>query len=319
MKELCKVKDGVTEIEMEDIENQENFDVERWRIDNPPDYFKAARLLMQFDTGVASDTAFEAIFRVFKLYIPDRLFKYQSLGLDSKVDGLRFETLRNNRIYTSPIQDLNDPFDSYCYFYDADAIGRNLGIANSDVDDIFGVFRKSRVASLTSVGEQSMPMWAHYANNHRGFCVEYDMANQDNALFKSFLFPVQYSEKRIDLTSFFLNKTREEVSQALLGLNDGRQEVRINDKSLIYIPHLLANIKHPSWSYEKEFRCMIPENSPIAPYINAVPAAIYAGMNCAERDLAELRKICKELNIPLFSLEMNACDSNYRLAKHQYA
>lgn len=39
--------------------------------------FKAAKLLMQFDTGVASDTAFKAIFQIFKLYIPDRLFKYK--------------------------------------------------------------------------------------------------------------------------------------------------------------------------------------------------------------------------------------------------
>lgn len=196
--------------------------------------FKAAKLLMQFDTGVASDTAFKAIFQIFKLYIPDRLFKYQSLGLDSSIDKLRFETLRNNRIYTSLIQDLNDPFDSYCYFYNADEIGRNLGIENSEVDDIFGIFRKSRVASLTSVGEQSMPMWAHYANNHRGFCVEYDTANQNNTLFKSFLFPVQYSEKRIDLISFLLKKAQEEVARAILEFNDSKQEVRINDKAFIY-------------------------------------------------------------------------------------
>lgn len=309
----------MTEIESGDIENQESFDVERWRIENPPDYFKAAKLLMQFDTGVASDTAFKAIFQIYKLYIPDKLFKYQSLGLDSRVDELRFETLRNNRIYTSPIQDLNDPFDSYCYFYNAGEIGRTLGIENSEVEDIFGIFRKSQVAALTAIGEQSMPMWAHYANNHQGFCVEYDMTNQNNALFKSFLFPVQYSEKRIDLTSFLLNKTCEEVERALLGFNAGKQEVRINDKSFVYIPLLLANIKHPSWSYEKEFRCIIPENSPIAPYIDAMPAAIYAGMHCAERDLTELRKVCKELNIPLFSLEMDSRDPNYRLRRHQEA
>lgn len=50
----------------------------------------------------------------------------------------------------------------------------------------------------------------------------------------------------------------------------------------------MANIKHPSWSYEKELRCIIPENSPTAPYIDAVPAAIYAGMHCGERDLTML-------------------------------
>lgn len=58
--------------------------------------------------------------------------------------------------------------------------------------------------------------------------------------------------------------------------------------SRLYIPLLLANIKHPSWSYEKELRCIIPENSPTAPYIDAVPAAIYAGMHCGERDLTML-------------------------------
>lgn len=225
----------MTKIESGKIEDRESFDVKRWRTNNPPDYFKAAELLMQSDTGIVSDTVFKAVFQVFKLYIPDRLFKYQSLGLDSKIDELRFETLRNNQIYTSPIQNLNDPFDSYSYFYNADEIGQKLGIENSEVDDIFGIFRRIRVAALTSIGEQSMPMWAHYANNHQGFCVEYDTANQNNALFKGFLFPVQYSEKRVDLTSFLLNKTYEEVTRALLGFNDGKQEVRITDRSLIYI------------------------------------------------------------------------------------
>ncbi len=304
-------------IEPGSAESQESFDLEKWRIENPPDYFKAAELLMEFDTGVASDIAFKAIFRIFKLYIPGRLFKYQSLGLNSDVDELRFETLLNNRIYTSPLQDLNDPFDSCCFFYNADEIGRNLGIEKSKIDDIFGIFRKRRVASLSSIGEQCMPMWAHYANNHQGFCVEYDMENQVNASFKSLLFPVQYSKKRIDLTSFLLKKSQEEITRALLGFNDNQQVVRINDKSLIYIPLLLANIKHQSWSYEKEFRCVIPENSPISPYVDAVPTAIYAGMHCEERDLRRLREICKELTIPLFSLKMDSRDPYYRLRKHQ--
>lgn len=37
--EIYEIEDGMTEIESGDIENQEGFDVERWHIDNPPDYF----------------------------------------------------------------------------------------------------------------------------------------------------------------------------------------------------------------------------------------------------------------------------------------
>lgn len=44
-----------------------------------------------------------------------------------------------------------------------------------------------------------MPMWAHYANNHAGFCVSYDM--KENKQLSGCTFPVQYTNQRIDITS----------------------------------------------------------------------------------------------------------------------
>ena len=36
----------------------------------------------------------------------------------------------------------------------------------------------------------SMPMWAHYSNNHRGFCVAYDMKDDANIALSGCTFPI---------------------------------------------------------------------------------------------------------------------------------
>lgn len=37
-----------------------------------------------------------------------------------------------------------------------------------------------------------MTMWVHYSNNHKGYCVAYDMNDNYNMPLKSCMLPVQY-------------------------------------------------------------------------------------------------------------------------------
>ena len=39
----------------------------------------------------------------------------------------------------------------------------------------FGAFRETTGISCLSESDESLLMWAHYANNHCGMCVEYDL------------------------------------------------------------------------------------------------------------------------------------------------
>lgn len=64
------------------------------------------------------------------------------------------------------------------------------------IDD-FTVF--VRGTCFTTNGVQSMPMWAHYANNHKGFCVSYNV--KEDLELRSSIFPIQYTDERLDVTS----------------------------------------------------------------------------------------------------------------------
>lgn len=68
------------------------------------------------------------------------------------------------------------------------------------------------------------------------------------------------------------------------------KQMLISDLSLIYVSQFLCNIKHSTWSYEKEFRCTKDANAKGMPYIDAVPKAIYIGMNCNEENKKSLSR-----------------------------
>ena len=75
-------------------------------------------------------------------------------------------------------------------------------------------------------------MWAHYANNHHGMCVEYDLLEINEQL-QFTPVPVIYSAERVCFESLH-SKTAE------------------RDMTKFFIESLTS--KSPEWSYEKEWR-----------------------------------------------------------------
>lgn len=154
--------------------NEENFDIEKWRHNHPMDYLKAIYLLYMTE-GIVKNVTFDAIYRVTRLHIPDVLYKYYSLTSNENLNEQKFQTLQQGKIFMADIKTLNDPFDGKAFFYNAEhlkEVERFVPHNGKRIDD-FTVFHKA--ASFTKNGVNSMPMWAHYSNNHEGFCVSYDM------------------------------------------------------------------------------------------------------------------------------------------------
>ena len=75
-------------------------------------------------------------------------------------------------------------------------------------------------------------MWVHYANHHRGICVEYDLLEINNILNFAAV-PVIYSTQRACFD--YLNPKRIE-----------------QDMHKLLVESLTS--KSPEWSYEKEWR-----------------------------------------------------------------
>lgn len=300
--------------------DEKNFDLEKWRRETPMDYLKALYIFFKSDKivdGVPSELArtvmFQAIYSVTRQYIPDTLYKYGSLTDDADLNEKKFQALLNCQIFMSDIKDFNDPFDGKAFYYDPEKLKSidYLAAHNGRVIDDFTRFHKA--TSLTENDVNCMPMWAHYSNNHRGFCVAYDMKNPDNLSLSACTFPIQYTDQRLDITSFMKSYAQMVAAEVDRQQAEGKKEILINDLTIIYIAQFLCNIKHISWQYEKEFRCTMGVTAKGMPYVEATPKAIYIGMNCLPNHEERLRRIGQALQIPVHKMVFEDCASMFNL------
>jgi Protein of unknown function (DUF2971) len=81
----------------------------------------------------------------------------------------------------------------------------------------------------------SIIMWGHYARDHKGFCIEYEVKELDDVR-QRLLFPVIYSNKLFDATKYF---------EAAI-----KDIARFNN----VFATLAALYKSPEWTYEQEWR-----------------------------------------------------------------
>ena len=177
---------------------------------------------------------------------------------------------------------------------------------------------------------KKIQMWSHYADNHKGFCVKYDLSelkkkinlsiedhqyynNRDEildervkALVKGGLFPVTYSSKRVNIPYTKIKKLKIKENGAL------ERNKTLNKK--LFKTFL---VKSTNWSYENEWRIIIEgdicdyfDNKIPFPYIKK----IYLGCNMKKKNIDALIEIGKKLNVEVVMLKMN--NSKYILEEH---
>ncbi len=300
---------------------EKDFNKEKWLQDHPVDYFKLIHVLFNTTKNAPTDVprdfvmnvVFELLYPVTRLYIPNTLYKFYSLNDDQELNDKKFKTLQNKQIFMSNIKDFNDPFDGKAFFYDSKQLAdiKRLEHVGGKIIDDFTSF--NRGTALTENNTSCMPMWAHYSNNHQGFCVAYDMKNPANTTLTGCTFPIQYTDERLDITSFmkkYFSKLSLEVDRQV---SRGIKQIPINDLSLVYVAQFLCNIKHSTWSYEKEFRCTAGAQAKGMPYMDAVPKAIYIGLHCKEANRKKLVEISRSLLIPVYQMRFNELSERYCL------
>lgn len=300
---------------------EKNFNKEKWLQDHPVDYFKLIHVLFNTTKNAPTDVprdfvmnvVFELLYPVTRLYIPDTLYKFYSLNDDQELNDKKFKTLQNKQIFMSNIKDFNDPFDGKAFFYDSKQLAdiKRLEHVGGKIIDDFTSF--NRGTALTENNTSCMPMWAHYSNNHQGFCVAYDMKNPANTTLAGCTFPIQYTDERLDITSFMKKYFRKLSLEVDRQVSRGIKQIPINDLSLVYVAQFLCNIKHSTWSYEKEFRCTAGAQAKGMPYIDAVPKAIYIGLHCKEANRKKLVEISRSLLIPVYQMRFNELSERYCL------
>jgi len=125
----------------------------------------------------------------------------------------------------------------------------------------------------------SMLMWSHYANSHKGFCVEYDLLPNDKYQdLYSKLFPVIYCDYISDMTQDMLDNY-------INGITD-------NFMWGIYNKGLLR--KSTAWKYENEWRFVTPcsGKDPDAPHHFFPIKKIYLGKNMPAKERKIIIDFC---------------------------
>lgn len=175
-----------------------------------------------------------------------KLFKFYSVNKNS------ISTLVNKFAWYSSPNDFNDPFDT--------ALIDNAYLRSIN-------FNNEKILCLTQSHDNFL-MWSHYADHHRGFCVEFeDYTDEELEILKSGgIFPKEAPNEKLAILRNAIQveyKSTDEIEEYVkdipleesefreyfnaLGTNEEKQELisRIQHSSFI---------KHIDWEYEKEYR-----------------------------------------------------------------
>lgn len=258
--------------------------------------------------------------------IPRKLYKFIYLNDEPEcekecayleINNKKLSSLEEGKLWLSTIKSLNDPFELKTLFSKEEVIkSYNYPIEykriliNSFLDGFL-------IGSFTTNLTNNMPMWAHYANNHKGFCIEYEVHKP------TLFYKVSYENKRIEINNIIMNT----INLIFKDIDNTLNNKEKNELDM-YRQILLHNsiIKHKSWEYENEYRLLLPKKmlekfNPITEAGGLVdnevmgikPTGIYIGMEATKNTRERLIQISNKLNISLYDMYFDDESTSYDL------
>ena len=249
---------------------------------------------------------------------PDYLYKYVSLESENDyakcpegneaLNEKKFSTLLNKEVWFSHPKVLNDPFEFQALVIEYDKLEK-AGIPKDQIAEIRSMMLDHYLISSffgSEMETESFPMWAHYANNHKGFCIRYRVMD-DECIRK-----VNYFSRRTVVTDGVQKMV--EIFDKLKGpALEAEKKKLIAGLRHIYMQVLFLNytVKHSSWSYEKEYRViheptdtrdLFGQNVP-AQDVGLLADAVYLGFRCEYDE--RIREICSLLDIPCLKCRLD--------------
>ena len=163
------------------------------------------------------------------------------------------------------------------------------------------------VSTIACLSESidSVIMWSHYAQNHEGFALEYDLRFLlEQGEMNCCILPVIYDNDRFDANSFiqwYIAKS--------LGLDV---------KNIDSLSHLkMAIHKSTQWEYENEWRIIHSEKQPAAhsraTSLKIVPKAIYYGERISNIHKKILHYIAQEKGIAEYDMYIDCGSLKYEM------
>jgi hypothetical protein len=153
---------------------------------------------------------------------------------------------------------------------------------------------------------QSITMWSHYADYHKGFALEYEMRPTLTKGIKEGvgLYPVIYDDIRYDASQYMAWAFLK-----MFGISAPNPDVLSHTKCALH--------KSRQWEYENEWRLVdystrnyLVEN---ITYINYKPTAIYYGVHISNENKERLHKIAKAKGIAEFDMYIDYSSPRYEM------
>ena len=163
------------------------------------------------------------------------------------------------------------------------------------------------VSTIACLSESinSVIMWSHYAQNHEGFALEYDLRfllgqNDMNCC----IFPVIYDNTRYNAENFI-----QWIIAKGFGFNAKNPDLLSHFKMAIH--------KSTQWEYEKEWRIINSEQHPTwqsrVTSLNIAPKAIYYGERISNINKKILHYIAQEKGIPEYDMYIDCGSLKYEM------
>ena len=257
-----------------------------------------------------SDLSYIEMGKKMDQYRPKKLYRYM------RFDDFWEKNVFEGQVYLSEASNLNDPFDCLVYidhklytdfmFQKARKVfpetnGKVLReTVKESVNEIvnnylYDMKKDIRVACFTENNTYPL-MWAHYADSHKGFCIEYDLTKIPEG-YRLGILPVIYSDERYDVTNAVVTR----------------------DINLLMNPYYF---KSSHWKYEKEWRMVITEDMVAdgefyADFHEGI-SGIHLGLKCFDCHKEKADKIIEEYSqkeIPVYKVIIEP--SNYNLRSVQ--
>lgn len=216
---------------------------------------------------------------------PLKFYKYQSISNYSLCG------LAEGEFYYSSVDKFNDPFElrlhpDACSDSFAENFRENEGLSTSlSTQECRDIFRDMWNELKGNIGvvclsrkNDSRLMWGHYADKHKGMCLEFEIVSS------AVYYPVEYS----DIPPMVMS---------------GRQgfwpPVAFSE---------LLTVKHTDWRYESEVRLFSLEGNISRPYPKRCKlTAVTFGAFTSEKDMLKVRSILIEKNVKFRRAKLEDC------------
>jgi Protein of unknown function (DUF2971) len=154
------------------------------------------------------------------------------------------------------------------------------------VREMVSFMRRSFSVLSLSEDPSSILMWSHYADNHKGFCIQYDFSeSSETSDLRRYCFPVLYRKKLIDATKYMQKPTE---TNPLFG-------------------QFMSLIKSDEWKYEKEWRIIYAFGSSLAKFEHRMPkpSAIILGSHISKENCLAIKDYCNGRGIRVKKAELS--------------